>query len=61
MNEDNQEEKQQRESVEQFCKRLGIRINKRSGGQEFSPYHGLRKVAKEPPEGLKKVQPRNSS
>jgi hypothetical protein len=32
MSEDNQQEKKPQESIEEFCKRLGIRMNKRKGG-----------------------------
>jgi hypothetical protein len=44
MNEDkNEAEKPARETLEEFCKRLGIKFNTRQrqqGGVEFSPYHG---------------------
>jgi hypothetical protein len=56
MSEDNHQEKNEelpRESIEEFCKRLGIRMNKRSGGQEFSPYHGSHHFTKKPKQNSK--------
>jgi hypothetical protein len=50
--EKNQEEKLPHESYDEFCRRLGIKRIKQKGGQEFVPYRGPRKLAKEPPEGL---------
>jgi hypothetical protein len=44
-NEDNQQKNQEkklpRESFEEFCKRLGIKLVRvEKGGQEFAPFHG---------------------
>lgn len=48
MSEDNHQEKnekkQQRESFEAWCRRLGIKLIREKGGMEFSPYHGPRKA-----------------
>jgi hypothetical protein len=53
-NEDkNQEKKPPRESFEEFCKRLGIKLVRgEKGGQEFSRYRGPQKAAKPVPEQL---------
>jgi hypothetical protein len=53
MSEDNQQEKNEelpRESIDEFCKRLGIRIVNEPGGVEFSPYRGPQKAIKPVPE-----------
>jgi hypothetical protein len=42
-NQKNQEKKLPRESFDEFCKRLGIRIVNEPGGVEFSPYRGPQK------------------
>jgi hypothetical protein len=49
MSEDNHQEKNQekklpRESTDEFCKRLGIRIVNEKGGVEFVPYRGSQKA-----------------
>jgi hypothetical protein len=48
--EKNQEKKLPRESFEEFCKRLGIRIVNEKGGMEFVPYRGPQKAARPVPE-----------
>ena len=53
MNNEKHQEKVQRESTEEFCKRLGIRMNKRSGGVEFSPYPGGNLLHKRPKQSSK--------
>jgi hypothetical protein len=43
MSEDNHQKKNEelpRESIDEFCKRLGIRIVNEKGGMEFVPYRG---------------------
>jgi len=40
------QKKAQRESIDKFCKRLGIRIVNEKGGTEFVPYRGPQKAAK---------------
>ena len=42
MSDDNhQEKKQQEESTEEFCARLGIKLVRgKKGGQQFAPYPG---------------------
>jgi hypothetical protein len=47
--EKNQEKRPPCESLEEFCKRLGIKYNTRqNGGMEFSPYHGGHHSDKKP-------------
>jgi hypothetical protein len=38
----NPEKPPRQETIEEFCKRLGIKFNSRQkqGGVEFAPYHG---------------------
>jgi hypothetical protein len=55
MSEDNHQEKNQekelpRESFDEFCRRLGIRIVNEPGGVEFSPCRGPQKAIKPVPE-----------
>jgi hypothetical protein len=48
MSEEKNEEKKPQETLEEFCKRLGIHYNTRQGGVEFSPYHGGNHSIKKP-------------
>jgi hypothetical protein len=44
MNNGKHQKKAQRESSDEFCKRLGIRIVNEKGGVEFVPYRGSQKA-----------------
>ena len=46
MNNGKQQKKAQRESNDEFCQRLGIRIVNEKGGMEFVPYRGPQKASK---------------
>jgi hypothetical protein len=49
MNNGNHQNKAQRESIDEFCKRLGIRIVNEKGGVEFVPYRGSLKAKQSKP------------
>jgi hypothetical protein len=52
-NHDKHQEKKPQESTEEFCKRLGFRMNKRSGGQQFGAYPGGNLLPKKPKQSPK--------
>jgi len=47
---------EQRESIDEFCKGLGIRIVNEKGGMEFVPYRGPQKAIEPVPEQHKDQQ-----